>query len=192
VDAETDVVTENANEGVDTVFSSVTYSLGNNVENLILTGTAAINGTGNALNNVLIGNSASNTLSGGAGNDTYRFGRGSGVDTVSDYDLKAGNNDVLVFGSGVAINHLWFRRVDSDLEVSIIGTTDKVTVGNWYSGRAYHVEWFKASGGKTLLDTRVEALVSAMAAFVPPAVGQTSLPADYQKALNPVIAANWR
>jgi len=64
-------VIENLNEGTDTVQSSVTYTLGANVENLTLTGSAAINGTGNDLNNVLTGNSAANVLTGGAGNDTY-------------------------------------------------------------------------------------------------------------------------
>ena len=69
VDNSSDSLTENANEGTDSVEAGVTYTLGANVENLVLTGTAAINGTGNALNNTLIGNSAINTLTGGAGND---------------------------------------------------------------------------------------------------------------------------
>src|SRR5690606_5503441 len=64
-----DVVTENANEGTDLVRSSITYTLGSNLENLTLTGTTAINGTGNTLNNVLTGNSANNTLTGNAGDD---------------------------------------------------------------------------------------------------------------------------
>lgn len=63
---------------------------------------------------------------------------------------------------------------------------------NWYSGSAYHVEQFKTADGKTLLDTRVENLVTAMAAFAPPAAGQTTLPSNYQTALAPVIAANWQ
>ncbi len=64
VDNTGDVVTENASEGTDTVNSSITYTLGNNVENLTLTGTSAISGTGNTLDNYLIGNSAVNTLTG--------------------------------------------------------------------------------------------------------------------------------
>ena len=60
VDNALDVVTENANEGTDLVQSSVTYTLTANVESLTLTATAAINGTGNALDNVLTGNSAAN------------------------------------------------------------------------------------------------------------------------------------
>jgi len=82
VDSTTDVITENANEGTDTVQSSVTFSLAAlpNIENLTLTGSAAINGTGNAGNNVITGNSANNTLNGDAGNDTLNGG--TGVDTL--------------------------------------------------------------------------------------------------------------
>ncbi|PVE26533.1 furin, partial [Enterococcus faecalis] len=57
VDSTTDTITELANAGTDTIQSSVTYTiLAANVENLTLTGTAAINGTGNTGNNVIIGN----------------------------------------------------------------------------------------------------------------------------------------
>ena len=77
VDATGDSVTENTNEGIDTVQSSVTYTLGAEVEHLTLTGSSALSGTGNALDNVLTGNSANNTLTGGAGNDTLNGGAGS-------------------------------------------------------------------------------------------------------------------
>lgn len=56
----------------------------------------------------------------------------------------------------------------------------------------YHVEQFKTSDGKTLLDSQVQNLVSAMAAFSPPVAGQTTLSASYAAALNPVIVANWQ
>jgi Ca2+-binding RTX toxin-like protein len=50
---------------------------GANVENLTLTGTAAINGTGNELNNAIIGNGGANSLSGGDGNDSLAGGAGN-------------------------------------------------------------------------------------------------------------------
>ena len=77
VDNAGDVVTENAGEGTDLVQSSLTYTLGANVENLTLTGAAAINATGNTLDNILTGNTANNVLTGGAGNDTMRGGAGN-------------------------------------------------------------------------------------------------------------------
>jgi Ca2+-binding RTX toxin-like protein len=73
----------------------------------------------------------------------------------------------------------------------IIGTADKATVQNWYLGNAYHVEQIKSGDGKLLQDTQVDKLVQAMAAFAPPAMGQTSLTAAQQTALAPVLAANW-
>lgn len=72
-----DMVIENSNEGCDTVSSSITYTLPQNVENLVLTGDNAIHGTGNRLANVITGNSAANQLNGGAGNDTLDGGLGA-------------------------------------------------------------------------------------------------------------------
>ncbi len=67
VDVASDVVTERANEGIDTVRASLNWMLGANVENLLLTGSADIDGTGNTLANVLTGNSGANRLDGGGG-----------------------------------------------------------------------------------------------------------------------------
>jgi len=210
VDVATDVVTEGVNAGIDTVQSGVTYTLGANLENLTLTGTAARNGTGNTADNVLLGNSGANTLTGnagndtldgkagadsligGTGNDTYWLGRGYGVDTITENDTTAGNTDVARFDTGIATDQLWFAKTGNNLNVSIIGTTDKFTLANWYLGGQYHVEQFTTSDGKTLLDSQVQNLVTAMAAFAPPAAGQTTLSASYATALAPVIAANWQ
>ena len=88
-----DVVTENAGEGIDTVQSSITYTLGNNVENLLLTGSANINGSGNDIDNQLTGNDGNNSLTGATGNDT--LDGGAGIDT-----LKGGlGNDLYVVDS---------------------------------------------------------------------------------------------
>src|SRR4029453_2371617 len=89
-----DSVTESANAGTDTVQSTITYTLGANLERLTLIGAAAINGTGNTLANVLTGNSANNTLTGGSGNDTL-FGN-AGNDTLNG----GTGNDSLSGGAG--------------------------------------------------------------------------------------------
>jgi len=77
VDNAGDVVTEYAGEGVDTVQASLSYTLAAALENLTLTGAAAVNGTGNGSANVLTGNSGANNLNGNSGPDTMR-GMGGG------------------------------------------------------------------------------------------------------------------
>ena len=81
VDNTGDIVTENLNEGTDTVQASISYTLTDNVENLTLTGTANLNGTGNDLNNILTGNSGNNILTGNEGNDTLNGA--AGIDTLT-------------------------------------------------------------------------------------------------------------
>jgi Ca2+-binding RTX toxin-like protein len=205
-----DTTIEAAGAGTDTVQSAITWTLATNVENLTLTGTTAINGTGNTAANVLTGNTGANTLTGGAGNDTlnggagadalvggtgndtYWLGRGYGADTITENDTAADNTDVARFDTGIATDQLWFTQTGNNLNVSIIGTTDKFTLSNWYLGNQHHVEQFKTSDGKTLLDSQVQNLVQAMASFAPPPVGQTTLTTAQQTALAPVIAANWQ
>ncbi len=79
VDNAGDVIVEAANEGTDAVFSSVSYAIGANVQTLTLTGTVAVNATGNELANTLAGNSAANTLSAGAGNDKLNGNGGADI-----------------------------------------------------------------------------------------------------------------
>ena len=73
VNSASDIVTELFNGGIDTVLASVSYTLGANVENLTLTGNNNISGTGNTLDNIIIGNSGNNTLNGGIGIDTVAY-----------------------------------------------------------------------------------------------------------------------
>lgn len=188
-----DLISENANEGIDTILSSITWTIAStaNVENITLTGTSAINATGNAAANVLRGNSGSNTLTGAAGNDTYLFGLGGASDTIVDTDSTAGNADKLLFDAGTAYDQLWFKHTGTSLEVSIIGTSDKVTISNWYNGSSNHVERIQMADGHYLLDTQVESLVQAMAGMTPPAAGQTTLTTAQHQQLDSVLASSW-
>lgn len=131
-----DVIVEQVGEGMDTVASRVSYALGANVENLSLSGNAAISGTGNALPNVLIGNVAANVLagavgndqfSGGAGDDTYLFNLGDGVDSIRD-TAAPGEGNRIRFGAGIA---------QSDLTLLQSGTTLTIHVGT--GGDAIHL-----------------------------------------------------
>lgn len=96
-------ITELANGGTDTVKSTVSYHLGDQLENLVLLGKANLNGTGNELDNHITGNAGANALHGGAGvdyldggkgadmltggldADRFVFRTGNGIDTVTDF-----------------------------------------------------------------------------------------------------------
>lgn len=166
-----------------------------------------INATGNGLDNTLIGNRGNNILNGlagndnligGLGNDTYVFGIGSGVDTIIDTDSTVGNVDTISVGAGVSKEQLWFTQSGNDLVMSIIGTSDKSIVKDWYavgtagaSTTQNQIEQIQLSNGNTLANTQVNALVQAMAAYTPPAMGTTTLSTTYQTNLAPVIANSW-
>ena len=103
-----DVIGEGVNEGTDLVKASVSYSIAGfaNVENLMLTGAAAINGTGNGLNNTLTGNTGNNKLDGGTGNDTMIGGAGNDtytVDSASDVVTELDGEGIDTVISGVAL-----------------------------------------------------------------------------------------
>ena len=92
VDDQLDHVIELAGEGVDLVRSSVSWTLGQNVENLTLTGANSINATGNELANVLVGNAGNNVLDGAGGNDVMQGGLGNDhyfVDSAGDIVSEA-------------------------------------------------------------------------------------------------------
>ncbi|MEH2039776.1 DUF4114 domain-containing protein [Nostoc sp.] len=107
VDSATDVVTEtNASVagGIDTVISSLAdYTLGANLENLTLTGTGNSNGTGNSLDNRIIGSSGNNILNGGAGNDTLVGVAGNSF--VGEFDILTGDtgSDTYILASNTSI-----------------------------------------------------------------------------------------
>lgn len=105
VDNAGDVVTELAGEGTDTVQSSVSFVLGDSFENLILTGSDAINGMGNAANNTINGNSGNNVLTGGLGQDILTGGAGA---DIFDFNLAAEST------KGALRDIVFFSRAEGD------------------------------------------------------------------------------
>jgi VCBS repeat-containing protein len=127
-----DAVVENSSLAteIDSVSSSINYTLPANVENLILTGTA-INGIGNTLNNVLTGNGGANKLLGGAGADTLNGG--AGVDTLngnSGADILNGGlgNDILTGGTGNDIFQL--TNLSKDTITDFVAINDTIQLEN--------------------------------------------------------------
>jgi Ca2+-binding RTX toxin-like protein len=113
-----DQVIEYAGQGTDTVKSSISFALPDNVEKLVLTGNASISGTGNDLNNSISGNNAANVIDGGLGNDSLKGGGGAdtfvfntaldshaNVDTIGDFQASQGDT--------LALDHTTFTALDA-------------------------------------------------------------------------------
>gem|GEM_PF-2404064 len=140
--------------------------------------------------NVLAGGMGDDVLNGSAYSDTYVFNLGDGRDVINK-TWSWGGTDTLQFGAGIATDQIWFARSGNSLQISLIGRDDSVTVSNWYQSSAAELESIRTSDGHALTRSRIDALVSAMAAFSPPPQGQTILPDSYQETLAPLIASGW-
>ncbi|MBK4738005.1 calcium-binding protein, partial [Noviherbaspirillum pedocola] len=149
---------------------------------------------GGSGNDVLAGGRGNDSLNGKAGNDTYLYAAGDGADVIGDYDTTPGNVDTLTLGVGITRDQLWLNRNGNNLDIRLLdgNANDRITVADWYANAGYHIEQIRLADGATLIDSQVNALVDAMAAFAPPAPGSSALPDLYQTALAPVIAANWK
>jgi len=147
VDSTGDIVTESAGEGSDTVVSTVSYTLGDDVENLILAGDDSINGAGNDLKNVVTGNGAGNFLNGRGGNDTVLGGdgddtlQGDGVESDVDAEEVTVSNQGTIPSSGqtLAIS-LSGPTVAANGQASVSGLVSRSTVSSSGVNIAYIVD----------------------------------------------------
>jgi Ca2+-binding RTX toxin-like protein len=101
-------------------------------------------------NDILDGGLGKDSLDGGLGNDTYRFGRGSGKDSIACYDGTIGKVDTIEVGAGVLVTDVVLKRDGDMLVLSIKGTTDTLVVSNYFYGNAaygYQVEQIKFADG---------------------------------------------
>jgi Ca2+-binding RTX toxin-like protein len=135
VDNASDAVSENANEGTDTVSASINYMLGANVENLTLTGTGGTSGTGNSGNNSITGNSGNNVLDGGVGADTMAGGAGNDaylVDNGGDAVIENANE-----GSDTVYASIHYRLTANVENLVLQGGADLQAYGNSLANAIY-------------------------------------------------------
>jgi Ca2+-binding RTX toxin-like protein len=146
---------------------------------------------GGAGNDTLRGNHGNDYLLGGDGNDIYQFAAGDGLDVINNLsNAPTVDNDVLSI-EGIARENLWLSRQDDDLLIDVRGSTDAITIQDWYSNAAQPLDSIQA-GNSTLLASAVNNLVNAMAAFGAPAGGEIILTQAQRDQVNAVIAANWQ
>lgn len=214
VDSRDDIVIEYSGEGDDAIESMAgSYRISSNVETLELVAMGVQTGNGNGASNVIVsrvdftkfvnagagddtvkmfgiaddlvnGGQGNDILQAGLGNDVYRTSGTFGRDEITD----AGGDDAVEFD--VNESTLWFSKSGNDLNVSVIGTQNGVTIKNWYSDFSAKIEEFYAGTGKMLTAAKVDTLVSAMSAFAQPTTA--ALPANIQTALAPTLAAAWQ
>lgn len=125
-----------------------------------LAGNDSIYGYGG--NDILVGGAGNDALSGGTGSDIYRFNAGDGQDTIDNFDASSGRTDVIEFGLGIDPTDVSVRRSGNSLVLTFSGSSDKVTVNNYFEGDAagnYRVDEIRFSDGTVWNVPMVKALV---------------------------------
>lgn len=185
VDNAGDSVTETVDAGTDTVQASVAYTLGDNVEHLVLTKTSGVAGTGNTAANTLTGNSGANTLdgkagmdvlTGGRGADTFRFSTALGadnVDVIDDFSAAEGDKvsldkaifTALINTSTSALLAAQFGVMDSLID-PITGTEGQAILYDVNTGKLYYDSNGATDDGLTLFATLTGVPALSAANFV--------------------------
>ncbi len=127
VNSRSDIIVELANEGIDTVRASASYTLPSNVEHLVLEEGGDFSAGGNSLDNHLWGNAGANVLAGGLGRDTLEGGLGNDTYVISD----ALDSIIDTGGIDTLRSSLDVTRLAADLEnIELVGLNDLMAIGN--------------------------------------------------------------
>lgn len=129
VDNTGDVTSEVSGQGTDTVRAAIDWTITDHIENLVLIGTAAINGTGNSVNNAISGNSGANVIDGGIGADTMAGGFGGDtyyVDVADDMVIET----TLGSGTDTVITGVSYTLAANVDDLTLTGGADLAATGN--------------------------------------------------------------
>ncbi|MDB6372026.1 S8 family serine peptidase [Photorhabdus bodei] len=170
-----------------------TMKVGDGNNHIVSSGTMSRVEVGNGDNHIVTSGTMSKVKVGDGNNHIVTSG------TMSTVEVGHGDNDLefsgkmgnLVFGKDISPERLWFQHEGQDLQISVIGSKQEVTLHNWYASSSERLGSIMAGDDHRLTDRNVENLVQAMAAFAPPTPATTMLGDVEQQRLQPVLAANW-
>ena len=109
-------------------------------------------------NDILVGNKGNDYLSGGFGNDTYIFNKGDGQDRIFDIS----GNDTIKFGDGITSHDIWMSKQGLDLQISLLGSNDKVTIEGWFIMPNQRIENIELTSGQKLSGDNLNSLIADM------------------------------
>ena len=131
VNAKSDKVVEQVDQGVDRVIAQSSFTLPSNVENLTLLEGGDYTAGGNSLDNILVGNSGNNILAGGIGEDVLMGGLGDDIYVLSDL-----MDTIVDLGGDDTIRSNLDIFLTNDIEnADLVGIADTMAVGNGLANR---------------------------------------------------------
>ena len=173
----------------DASFSNITLGDGNN----LVTGYLDKLTVGHGNNTIKDSGSMSTLKLGDGDNNVWVSGSMSTVEVghgVNELEFS-GAMETLQFGTDIRYDLLWFEHEGQDLQISVIGSRQEVTLHNWYAANYERPTTIMADENHWLTDRNVDNLVQAMAAFAPPASATALFDSVELQRLQPVLAANW-
>ncbi|MBS9440050.1 calcium-binding protein, partial [Photorhabdus noenieputensis] len=181
------------NNSITDTGGGATMKVGDGNNHIVTSGTMSRVEVGNGDNHIVTSGTMSKVKVGDGNNNIVTSGTMSTVEVGhGDNDLEfSGDMGDLVFGKDISPERLWFQHEGQDLQISVIGSKQEVTLHNWYASPSERPGSIMAGDGHRLTDRNVENLVQAMAAFAPPTPATTMLGDVEQQRLQPVLAANW-